>query len=325
MHRIKRWFNQHRKKIVRIIGIPVAVIVVVQLLQWGNTLINNSEQKKLATGQNNKSELNTIRLEDDISTVTGQSLSKTQKTIVQVIDEFIEFCNNKQINEAYNLLSEECKSQMYPTVANFQQNYYNYIFAGSAKNISAENWIGNIYKVKYKEDALSTGIYNSENTIQDYITGVRDEENNIKLNINGYIRKEEINKEKEVNKIKINIVEKHQYMNFETYVFEITNNSDNTILLNDIKSEDIANQKSMYLEDRNNIKYTAYIHELSEPEMKILPGETRRISIKYYNKYSSSKDIEKIVFSRIILNYDIYQNINNIGNYNNYGTIQINL
>lgn len=325
MHRIKRWFNQHRKKFAKIIGIPVAIIVLIQLLQWVNTLINNREQKNILTGQNNQSELNSIILEEEKSTVTSQNLSKSQKTILEVIDEFIEFCNNKQINEAYNLLSDDCKSQMYPTVAKFQQNYYNYIFAGNTKNISAENWIGDIYKVKFKEDALSTGIYNSENTIQDYITGVRDSQNNIKLNINEYLRKEEINKEKEVNKIKINVVEKHQYMDFETYVFEIINNTDNTILLNDIKSEDIANQKSMYLEDRNNIKYTAYTHELSEPEMKILAGETRKITIKYYNKYSSSKDIEKIVFSRIILNYDSYLNIDNIGNYKNYGTIQINL
>ena len=50
--------------------------------------------------------------------------------------------------------------------------------------------------------------------------------------------------------------------------------------------------------------YTAYIHELSDAELMITPGETKEITIKYYNKYGTTKNIKNIVFNKIILNYN---------------------
>lgn len=297
MREIILWYNRNRKKIWSILGILATIVVVIQLLQWitvRNQKINQGNM--IDIGSNNQTNLNTITLNDDKSTVTGESLSKNQTSLLTVIDKFAEYCKNNQINEAYDLLSEECKSEMYPTVAEFQKNYYNRIFDGKAKNISTENWVGNIYKVKFTEDALSTGIYNSKSAIQDYITVVEDEEDNKRLNINGYIGKEDINKSIESFDIKIQALEKNQYMDFTTYTFEVTNGSKNTILLNDIENTD-----SMYLEDKKDIKYYAYMNELSEADMRVFPGETKKVKIKYYSKYSSTKEITNIIFSEIAL------------------------
>ena len=109
-------------------------------------------------------------------------------------------------------------------------------------------------------------------------------------------------------------------MDYETYTFEITNNSDNTILLNSSNNTD-----TMYLEDKNEIQYFAYTHELSEAELKLASKETKKIKIKYYNKYSSTRKIENIVFSKIILNYYAYVNYQNVGYYRDYGVIQIDI
>lgn len=297
MREIILWYNRNRKKIWSILGILATIVVVIQLLQWitvRNQKIN--QVNILNTESNTQTNLNTITLNDDKSTVTGESLSKTQTSLLALIDKFTEYCKNNQINEAYDLLSEECKSEMYPTVEEFQKNYYNRIFDGKAKNISTENWVGNIYKVKFTEDALSTGIYNSKSAIQDYITVVEDEEENQRLNINGYIGKEDINKSTEAFDIKIQVLEKNQYMDFTTYTIEVTNGSKNTILLNDIENTD-----SMYLEDENDIKYYAYMNELSEADMRAFPGETKKVKIKYYSKYSSAKKITDIIFSEIAL------------------------
>lgn len=297
MREIVLWYNRNKKIIWRTLGILAAIVVIIQLLQWitvRNQKINQGNMVNI--GDNNQSNLNTITLKDDKSTVTGESLSKAQTNLLTVIDKFVEYCNNGQTNEAYDLLSEECKSEMYPNVTEFQKNYYNKIFDGKAKNISTENWIGNIYKVKFKEDALSTGIYNSESAIQDYITIVEGEEDNYKLNINGYIGNEEINKSIEAFDVKIQALEKHQYMDFTTYTFEVKNGSKNTILLNDVENTD-----TMYLEDKNDMKYYAYMHELSEANMRVFPGETKKVTIKYYSKYSSTKKITNIIFSEIQL------------------------
>ena len=59
---------------------------------------------------------------------------------------------------------------MYSTKEKFETNYYNKIFGKNKKNVSVENWINNIYKVTFLEDALSTGVYTTQNNVQDYIT-----------------------------------------------------------------------------------------------------------------------------------------------------------
>ena len=321
MHKIILWYNINRKLIWVIIGITVIAIILVKAIEYIWTQNKKQEQDEMiGYGNNTEVELNSITLDEDKSTISGESMSKAQTNVLTRIDEFINYCNNSQVDEAYNLLSEDCKNEMYPTVDEFKQNYYNKIFEGKKKNISVENWIGYIYKVKYMEDALSTGIYNTENTIQDYITIVWDENDEIKLNINNYIGKQDINKEKNNENIDIKVLEKHQYMDYETYTFEITNNSDNTILLNSSNNTD-----TMYLEDKNEIQYFAYTHELSEAELKLASKETKKIKIKYYNKYSSTRKIENIVFSKIILNYYAYVNYQNVGYYRDYGVIQIDI
>ncbi len=212
------------------------------------------------------------------------------------------------------------KSVLYPTIQLFQQNYWQKIFNGKRKNISIENWTGNIYKVRYEDDALSTGIYDESTTIQDYITITADQEGKTKLNINNYIGKRDFNIERSVFDIKIKVLEKNQYMDFETYTFEVTNQSNNAILLGDLNDTE-----GMYLEDSNNIKYFAYIHEKSEAELKLNSGETRKVTIKYYNKYGANKAIRRIIFSKVIRNYNAYANFQNLGYYQDYGTIQIDL
>ena len=106
-------------------------------------------------------------------------------------------------------------------------------------------------------------------------------------------------------------------MDFETYTFEITNNTEYNILLNDNNNLD-----TMYLEDKNNIKYLAYVHELSEAELTLLPGEIKKVNIKYNNRFSSTRKIENIVFSKIIMNNLAYTN-QTLGYYNDFELITV--
>lgn len=45
-----------------------------------------------------------------------------------LINTFVEFCNNNKIQEAYDLLTDECKKKMYPDLESFKKNYYSIIF-----------------------------------------------------------------------------------------------------------------------------------------------------------------------------------------------------
>lgn len=323
MNRLIIWYNRNRKSIWKIIGVAIVAIVTLQLVQYiwkENKKRENQPTINTENISNTEANFNSITLQEDKSVISGDKITSGQASTLEVLDTFIDYCNNKKINEAYDLLSQDCKNEMYPKIENFKNSYWASVFSGYKKNISVENWTGNIYKVTYMEDALSTGVYQQTNNIRDFITITTDEEGKTKLNINNYVGRQDINKETEAYGIKIKAIEKNTYMDYEIYTFEVTNNSDSPILLNTRNNVDC-----MYLEDVNDLKYTAYTHELTEAELKLALKETKKIKIKYYNKYSSSRKINKIVFSKVILKYNAYINYQNPGYYKDYGTIQINL
>ena len=210
-------------------------------------------------------------------------------------------------------MTNECKETMYPELKYFRDSYYKTIFNGSKKNISLENWVGDIYKIGIGNDILSTGQYDENSIRQEYIT-VKKVDNNYKLNINKYIGRFEINKyNKFDNNVEISVEKKDIYMDYEIYTFKIRNNRDNPILLDNLK--DI---NSMYLEDKNNLKYQAYTHEMATSELLVNARESKILNVKYYNKYGSEKKIKRIVFSKVITDYYSYINLENYNKFGNY-------
>ena len=304
--KIAEWYINNKTKVLTAIFIIVVIILVSIIVNFLNTLQLNKSQTNTEANvnvQENNAPIGNftdIYVEGTESVVTGENTSSSQVTIIDTINQFVQLCNEGNVNEAYNMLSDECKEEVYPSLDSFRNNYYNAIFNGQKKNISVENWVNSIYKVTFENDALSTGVYTQEGTIQDYITVTRNENNELRLNINNYIGREEINKTRtDSSNISITVLRSDTYMDYETYTYSITNNTNNTILLDDKISTD-----NMYIEDENGNQYTAYIHELSEAQLTITPGETKEITIKYYSRYGSTKNITQVVFNKIILNYN---------------------
>ena len=318
---IIKWYNQNRKIVWLTIGIIILVIVLIRVLNSisheqlsaENNVINNN------TNNADKQLMNSVSMQKSESVISGEKLTTSQKNMLKILDEFVSYCSTGDTEKAYSLLSEECKEEMYPTKEVFEEGYYKQIFNGTKRKVSTQNWIGNTYKVKYAEDTLDTGTNNGY-AIQDYITLITDKNGEVKLNINNYIGKEKINKTVQKDNLKFNVVETDVYMDYQTYTYEIANSSDRTVFLNDPTID-----SAMYLEDQNKKQYTAYMHEISPAEMKIVPGETKKLTVKYYNKFRSNKIIKYIVFGRIILDYETYTSYGNIGNYNNYDAVQIEL
>lgn len=320
MNRFIRWYNQNRKSIWATIAIIVIIIGVIQLINYFYKVRNEEELSNLGNQIQNTTinyNYNNVRIDDNRSGLTGEVISENQETEIGVIDDFINYCNENNLQSAYDLLTDECKEEMYPTLEDFQESYYNQVFNNVKKNVSVENWIKNIYKVNFNEDFLSTGRYSKENTIQDYITVVA-VNNQYKLNINGYIGREEIAKSKEDNNITIEVETTDIYMDYQFYKIKVTNHSENTILL-----DDGVNINAMYIEDENGNQYSAYTHELNEGQLIVSPRETKELEIRYYSKYASEKKIDKVVFSRMILNNETYTTFQNKSLYRNYGNFEI--
>lgn len=318
MHKIMRFYNQNRKAIWGFIIFVAFLIIILQLLNYFAKRDNEKNLNSVNNIKNNTVQYNDINLESEKSALSGEKISESQKEEIKTIDKFFSYCNEENLQDAYNLLTEECKEEMYTTEETFKESYYKQILNGQKKNISVENWTDNIFKVRITDDYLSSGKYSAGNTIQDYITVEKDDNKEYKLNINGYIRRTNPNKEVEHKDIKIKAVEKNIYMDYTTYVFEITNNSYRTILLDELKNID-----SMYIQDDNKVKYPSYTHELSLGELQINSGEKRKVKIKYYSKYSSAKRITNIVFSKVILDYESYSSLRDKSSYGNYYTFEI--
>lgn len=322
MHKLMRFYNQNRKQIWITIGIILAIIFILQLLNSEAEKDGIKQQTQSSTSSDstpiNTTRYDTVDLGTEKSVLSGNKISSEQQEQIDIIDEFFKYCNEGNLKEAYNLLTEECKQEMYATEQYFQEGYYKQILNAEKKNITVENWNDNIYKVKISEDFLSSGKYSTENTIQDYITVKEEDNGEYKLNVNNYIEKTYLDKEISRKDINIKVIEKNTYMDYTTYVFEITNNSVRPILM-----DDLENFNNMYIQDGNEIQYSSYTHELSKAELQVNPDEKKKVEIKYYSKYSSTKDIQKIVFFRTILDYDKYLNLQDKSYYDNYYTFEI--
>ena len=303
MYKLMRFYNQNRKTIWGLLAGILIVFVLLQLINSWSKNKTEKEQSEYEEPQTTNVQYNDISLETEKSVVSGDKVSNKQKDMIKVIDEFFKYCNEQKIQEAYDLLTEECKDELYSSLQVFYETYYKEVINGEKKNISVENWVNDTYKVKISEDFLSTGKYSEENTIQDYITIKKDDNNEYKLNINGYIERKKQDKEDNYKNINVKVLEKNVYMDYEIYTFEITNNSDNTILMDSLDDTD-----SMYIQDSKGVKYTAYTHELSKGNLTIDNSSKKQLKIKYYSQYQSNKKIKKIGFSKIIFNDQGYDN-----------------
>lgn len=306
MQEIRLWYNNHRKKIWITVGIIAAVIILVQLLNFLVSRIDDNEENYNTILENNnfiseiKNETN-VDLESTQSVISGQEVPKKQLTIhTGTIGKFFDFCNQGNTQEAYDLLTDECKEQMYNSLEVFEQAYYQDVFGGEQKIYSVENWIGNTYKVSITENMLATGKSNNGYSKQDYIT-VEEVDENYKLNINNYIRHQEINKttDDKDNNIVVDVLCKDIYMDRVEYTIKVTNNNDTAITL-----DGRSNVESLYLESNRGGHYPAYTHELTDPMLNLGQGETKELTIKFYCSYNSTTNIDEIVFSDVI----IYEN-----------------
>lgn len=298
---LRRYYNQNRKKIWGIVIIIFSAFIFLQLVNYIYKI--NMEKKSTASMDSNtitQMNTNTTTLTTNKSVVSGNTVSNNQlQDATTIIDKFISYCNSKELQQAYDLLTEECKTQMYTTLEVFEQAYYNDVFGGESKNCSIENWVNNTYKVKIMDDILATGKSDNGYSKQDYMTVVRVDDG-YKLNINNYIGYTSINETTEKDNISMEVVSKNTYMDYEEYTIKVTNHTDGTILL-----DSRVNTKTLYLQDSKEVQYSSYSHELTDSTLTISSGQTKEVSIKFYSSYVSTKKIEYIVFSDLVLSlYD---------------------
>ena len=299
MRNFIRYWNHNRKKIIIVIAIIAFIFILIRILDgyYKNKSINSSSP--------------VIDMTKPIqSVITGQKVDeKVTDKNMNCIDQFINYENNKEYEKAYSLLTDDCKEEYSNDVNTFINNYCTKIFA-TKKTYNLELWFNSgdayTYKIKmYEENMLATGEGNLDKNIEDYITIVKGKDED-KISRNGFIRKSNINKSNEVNNIEVLIRSKKVYKDYETYNITIRNKTSNDILIGDRK-----NNKDIYLVDKDNIQYSAFLNELSTDSLLLKSGYEKNISINFNKIYDQNKIISEIKFKNIILDSEKYLNNKN--------------
>lgn len=293
MNKIIRWYNQNRQTFWITILVVIGAIGLIQTLN--NYYKNNTKEESSSSTNISTTTYNN----QNYSVVTETEISKTVSENSQtIIKNFFNCCNNGRIEEAYNLLSDDCKEELYPTISDFTDRYYKRIFT-EKRDYDSTLWITtsskNTYRVEIMSDLLATG-QKEVNPIEEYYTVVV-ENGKYKINTNGYIGKEELNISKSQNNVNITILSRIEYMEYEEYEIRVENKTGEKLLFNTKQ-----NVNSIYIQDENGIKYIAFLNELVNSELLVLNGDNKTLNIRFNRGYKPSIKIQEIVFEDIKIN-----------------------
>lgn len=271
-----RSFFRNEKFIFEIICIIIFIIFFLHVL--------NDQAAKSSKTTNENTNITTQEefLEEDITYAKG------------LIENFITLCKNKNYEEAYKLLTDDCKNTIYTNQTEFINEYCAKYLIGLDRyylNVIKLEQNNVVYNIQYYPDALETGKTAAET---DFITVNIDKNdiNNSKLNIASFVSNENIQKEYEDESIKIVINKKNIFKNYENYEVEFINKTDRTI--------EVDYQNIRFLNDQSSIMRPEY--EETTNKIEITPKENTKKNIKINRDINNNFKILEINFDNIKIN-----------------------
>lgn len=315
MHRFRRFWNQNTKKILLILLVILIIFIIIQILDYFASMSKNEKRQER---ENALKEYVGHQSEQSI-TSEGSVEKYVNEQVEGIIKEFIEFCNTGKVQEAYEMLSDDCKEELYPTIKNFIDDYYRINFS-TKKLFSMQSWVVSslTYKVSLYEDILSTGKM-EDIVVEDYYTIVQTG-NEWKLNIAGFVQKQKLEQVVQNEGITIQLLSKKTYMEYEEYQINIRNESGKTILLDGMESSN-----GIYLLGSTGAKYSVYISELEESKLRIENMNSNIIFLKFSKEYNTNRPSMSINFTNIILDEEVYSQTINKADYKEKISIEISL
>ena len=301
MRKLLSYWNQNKRKILITIAVIALIIIIIQI---ANAMVKEQNKKD----SNNQIGQNIVA--NDItkpseSVVSNDKLTeKETKENSDFIEQFVNYCNQHKIEEAYNLLTDDCKAELYPTKEIFTSNYVNQIF-GEQVNYELQLWYTAsncyTYRITYnKGNLLQTGGQASTGNFLDYITLIK-QNGEYKLNINKFIRKEAINKQGSNNGIEVTINSKSIYVDYEIYHMTVQNDTQKTILLNNGTST-----SNFSLIGRNNNIFTSVISEVPMSSLILNPKYRKTMDVKFNKIYITESKLEAMQMTNIYLDKSQY-------------------
>lgn len=296
--KLRQYYYNNKNMIWIVIGMAIFIIVIIQLL---NYIVKNRNEEILSNTNANANNIasNETYLPSTTSSIISDSnvSEKDLKEDSDIIEEFVNYGNSNDVEGAYNLLSQDCKDEMFSTLDRFYNNYFQGVFS-EKRAYDLETWdsTGNrtTYRIKYLNNVMATGTINEE-FIEDYIT-VIEENNEKKLNINQFINKVDLDKKASKDGLDVSVTGKYYYYDYEIFEITFQNNSEQTVVLD--SKEDT---ETVYVKDSNNVRYSWFGNEIANEYLTINPGESRTLKIKFNKMYNRERQDETINFTDLLI------------------------
>ena len=223
--------NKFIKKYGKLIGIVILVWLFILLL---NNFLKRSQNEKKPTTTYTP---HTAVLDSGSSTP-----KKVQNSIEKFVEEYVEHCNNKEYEKAYEMISEECKKNNFISFEDFK-SYVNNKF-NSKKIYSIQNYSNYndkyIYSIKLYDDVLATGLTNSTYSFTSEKLTFYEGDDGLEMSAGNFIYYSDIKSISENEYLKIDVVGKTVNYSIESYEVKFTNRSNYTVVIADGQEENEA-------------------------------------------------------------------------------------
>ena len=111
---IKRIIDQNNKPIFYMILTIIFVLIAIKTL---NLYYENAEKEKIENDVQNSSNSS-----DDVKEpIVGEYHTIESNSIERTMSSFVQFCNDRELEKAYKMLTDECKSALFPTIEDFEE------------------------------------------------------------------------------------------------------------------------------------------------------------------------------------------------------------
>lgn len=238
----------------------------------------------------------------DTAVITDNSApSRYQEKIKTAMDDFVRHCNNKEYQEAYDLLTDDCKEYLFDNNLIMFQKYVDSLF----KNRKIYNYqsFSNfdshyIYDVTILDDIGATGTTGNYDTYTEKYTFIRQSDGNFKISTGDFIRKVTVNKQLEDSNMIVKLNCYYQSYNKIQYDVSIINRTDKYL---DIADGTIGSEITLNVNgDKRNAT------NLSNAEVVVRPGSSDTFSLIFDKYFDDRKNATQINFNcvRLIENYD---------------------
>ena len=231
---------------------------------------------------------------------TKEVPKKYQKPIENLIDTYMNYCNNKEYEKAYNLITDDCKKNVYPTLEQFQ-GYIDEVFEGKKKiyNIQSYSIVDNkyIYNIRILDDILANGTTDGYYYYEEKFALI-EQNGEIKLSIGDFIESKTPNTVVEDENMSIVLTNVSVDYEKETYSVKVTNKTDKYIVFADnTQTDEILLDLGDQTRRPNNMQLAYFF---------VSPNATREYNISFDKFYDNGKTSQKLIFNsiRVLNNYN---------------------